>query len=54
MQWSIDFLSPREYLVPDGGRRDEVESRRRQLLYLIVARTGLVPRTFDRKLQTTP
>jgi hypothetical protein len=51
VKWSIDFRFPRTDIVPDGMRRDEMESRGRQVLYLIAARCGLLPRTFDRKLQ---
>jgi len=53
VKWSI-VVFPREYLVPDGMSRGEMESRSCQVLYLIMARCGLLPRTFDRKLQPAP
>jgi hypothetical protein len=37
-------------LIPDGSSFEESEARARQLVSIVVARTGLLPRTFNRSL----
>jgi hypothetical protein len=54
IKWATDYPTLCGDTIPDGMTRQEMLGRERALVALIAARTGLVPRTFERTLQATP